>query len=99
MEGDVFHSVEEFHKLPWHELKPDRWSRSWSTCAFGHSHPQAPDACCIAICHPDLHTDYWIVPEALKAIIKGHEEIGREEVRHNFRIAFDKLMDIVKMPL
>ena len=99
MEGDVFHPVEEFGKLPWDTLKADRWSRDWSTCTFGPGHPQAPEALCISICHADLRTDYWVVPDALKAAILGHEEIGREHVRHNFRIAFGNLMQVVKMPL
>ena len=77
--NDVIHKVEDFSKLPWHELTAEGWIKDWSCGRGGYGFSDGQMIINTFISKKELACDIWPVPEPLVAMIDGLVKIAEEE--------------------
>lgn len=88
---DIVHPVTEFHNLPWHALDPNKCTMAWSFRIATYDQwwqkrgVQEGQLVIDIIDEKDLHSDLWVCPEPLAAVVKMAQHIADDKARGEFR--------------
>lgn len=102
MPDDIIHQLEEFNNLPWSDLNPSECTMTWSfrivsSDGYWRERGVRPGQLIIDIIDErDLHSEIWVCPEPLAAVVKMAQHIAAEDVRDEVRQVkhqIEQLMD------
>jgi hypothetical protein len=84
MIGDVIDKADEFDKLPWNQLDPERCTKDWSFGRGGYGLKDEQWTISLYDKH-DMSANIWVLPEPLSAVLSILKKSSSEEALRQFK--------------
>jgi hypothetical protein len=93
MDNDVIHKADEFSRLPWATLDPERFGQDWTIGTGGYGLDRDSKHIDIISAAPDLRSEVWELPpalcSALRKMLDSEARNARYLVQQDIKTALD----------
>ena len=83
MEGDTFHTLEEFGNFPWDQVDPNHDGVGYGGIFAGHDcNPRKPT---FKFLREDASADIWAIPDNFADLLESYRKRGKDDLRIEIR--------------